>query len=57
MEVIALLWSWLVDKKAPYLYDWVGGGICLLGMTIILWGGIGTEHNSDCDWWSYRSRF
>ncbi|WML48833.1 YnfA family protein [Neobacillus sp. PS3-34] len=35
---LAILWGWAVDKKTPDLYDWVGGFICLLGVSIILWG-------------------
>jgi len=34
---LAVLWGWLVDKKTPDLYDWVGAGICLLGVSIMLW--------------------
>ncbi|MCM3631802.1 MULTISPECIES: YnfA family protein [Paenibacillus] len=35
--VIAVLWGWLVDKKAPDLYDWLGAAICLLGVAVMLW--------------------
>lgn len=35
--VLAVLWGWLVDKKTPDLYDWMGAGICVLGVSVILW--------------------
>jgi len=35
--VLALLWGWLVDKKNPDLYDWVGAAICLVGVAVIMW--------------------
>lgn len=35
--VLALLWGWLVDRKVPDLYDWVGGAICIIGASIMLW--------------------
>lgn len=34
--VLAVLWGWLVDKKTPDLYDWLGAGICLLGVSVML---------------------
>lgn len=35
--VLAVLWGWLVDKKTPDLYDWIGAGICVIGVSVILW--------------------
>ncbi|MBP2001539.1 small multidrug resistance family-3 protein [Paenibacillus shirakamiensis] len=35
--VMALFWSWLVDKKTPDVYDWLGAAICLVGVSVILW--------------------
>lgn len=35
--VLAVLWGWLVDKKTPDLYDWVGAAICVVGVSVILW--------------------
>jgi len=35
--VMAVLWGWLVDKKTPDLYDWIGAAICLVGVSVILW--------------------
>jgi len=36
--VLAVLWGWGVDKKAPDIYDWIGALICLVGVSVILWG-------------------
>ncbi len=35
---VALLWLWAVDGLRPTLTDWIGVGVCLLGMAIILFG-------------------
>ncbi|KAB7707275.1 YnfA family protein [Bacillus aerolatus] len=35
--VLAVIWGWLVDKKTPDVYDWIGAFICLLGVSVILW--------------------
>jgi len=35
--VLAVLWGWLVDKKSPDLYDWIGAAICLVGVSVMLW--------------------
>ncbi|WP_082360978.1 YnfA family protein [Bacillus sp. FJAT-28004] len=35
--VMAVLWGWLVDKKTPDMYDWIGAAICLIGVSVILW--------------------
>lgn len=35
--VLAVLWGWLVDKKAPDLYDCLGAAVCLVGVAIMLW--------------------
>nr|WP_251551111.1 YnfA family protein [Neobacillus muris] len=35
--ILSVLWGWLVDKKAPDLYDWLGAAICLIGASVILW--------------------
>jgi small multidrug resistance family-3 protein len=36
--ILAIFWGWGIDKKAPDLYDWLGAAICLIGVSIILWG-------------------
>jgi small multidrug resistance family-3 protein len=36
--VMSVLWGWLIDKKTPDFYDWIGAGICLIGMSVMLWG-------------------
>lgn len=35
--VLSLLWGWLIDKKRPDRYDWIGGLIALTGAAIIIW--------------------
>ena len=35
---VAILWLWAVDKVRPTLTDWVGVGVCILGMAIIIFG-------------------
>lgn len=34
--VLSVLWGWGIDKKAPDLYDWIGAGICLIGVIVML---------------------
>jgi len=34
----ALLWGWLVDRRTPDRWDWIGVSVVLLGAAIILWG-------------------
>lgn len=33
---VALLWLWGVDAVRPTAADWVGVGLCLLGMSVIM---------------------
>lgn len=35
---VALMWLWAVDAVRPSVTDWVGVGVCLLGMSIIMLG-------------------
>ncbi|SFO98028.1 MULTISPECIES: YnfA family protein [unclassified Variovorax] len=35
---VAVLWLWAVDKVQPSVTDWVGVGVSLLGMFIIMAG-------------------
>jgi small multidrug resistance family-3 protein len=35
---VALVWLWIVDSVRPTLTDWVGVGVVLLGMVIIMFG-------------------
>lgn len=35
--VLAVLWGWMVDKKAPDMYDWIGAAVCVVGVSIMLW--------------------
>lgn len=34
--VLSVLWGWGIDRKAPDLYDWIGAGICLIGVSVML---------------------
>lgn len=35
---VALMWLWAVDAVRPSITDWVGVGVCLVGMSIIMLG-------------------
>ncbi|WP_028552674.1 YnfA family protein [Paenibacillus sp. UNC451MF] len=35
--VMAVLWGWLVDRKIPDMYDWIGTVVCIIGVSIMLW--------------------
>jgi small multidrug resistance family-3 protein len=35
---VAIVWLWAVDRVTPSLSDWVGVGMCFLGMAIIMFG-------------------
>lgn len=35
--VLSLLWGWVIDRKKPDRYDWLGGIIALTGAAIIIW--------------------
>ena len=35
--ILSILWGWGIDKKTPDLYDWLGAGICLAGVVVMLW--------------------
>ena len=35
--VVATLWGWWIDGRAPDRWDWIGAGVCLTGAAIILW--------------------
>jgi small multidrug resistance family-3 protein len=34
--ILSVLWGWGVDRKTPDFYDWFGAGICLIGVTVML---------------------
>jgi len=38
---VAMVWLMLVDQVRPTATDWVGVGVCLLGMAIIMTGARG----------------
>lgn len=33
---VAIVWLWLVDGIRPTLWDWVGAGVAMAGMAIIM---------------------
>nr|WP_207902948.1 YnfA family protein [Scopulibacillus darangshiensis] len=35
--VLSVLWGWVIDKEIPDMYDWIGAGICLIGVSVMLW--------------------
>jgi small multidrug resistance family-3 protein len=35
---VALAWLWAVDSVRPAITDWIGVGVCLVGMAIIMFG-------------------
>lgn len=35
---VAILWLWAIDGVQPTMTDWVGVGVSLLGMSIIMFG-------------------
>jgi len=35
---LALVWLWAVESIRPTITDWVGVGVCLVGMAIIMYG-------------------
>lgn len=39
---VAIVWLWFVDRVTPSTSDWVGVGVCFLGMAIIMFGPRGT---------------
>ncbi|GIP39417.1 hypothetical protein J31TS4_26970 [Paenibacillus sp. J31TS4] len=36
--VLSVLWGWGIDRKTPDLYDWLGAIICLVGVSVMIWG-------------------
>lgn len=34
--ILSLLWGWLIDQRAPDVFDLLGGAICLIGVFIIM---------------------
>lgn len=34
---LSILWGWLIDKKAPDMFDLIGGTICLAGVGVIMY--------------------
>ncbi|MCV9887246.1 YnfA family protein [Metabacillus halosaccharovorans] len=34
--ILSVLWGWGIDKQTPDKYDWIGAGICLIGVAVML---------------------
>ncbi|NLP51189.1 YnfA family protein [Bacillus sp. RO1] len=34
--ILSVLWGWGVDRKTPDFFDWIGAGICLVGVSVML---------------------
>jgi len=34
---LAMLWGWRIDGRMPDRWDWLGVGLCLAGVAVILW--------------------
>jgi len=39
---VAIIWLWLVDSVRPTTTDFIGAGVCLIGMAIII---LGSQHS------------
>src|SRR6478735_5677175 len=39
---MALLWLWAVDGVRPSISDWIGVGLCIAGMLVIMFGPRGS---------------
>jgi small multidrug resistance family-3 protein len=35
--ILAILWGWVVDGRTPDFFDSLGGGLCLIGVLIIMY--------------------
>jgi small multidrug resistance family-3 protein len=35
---VALVWLWAIDSIRPSTTDWIGVGLCFLGMAVIMFG-------------------
>ncbi|MFC7322304.1 YnfA family protein [Halobacillus campisalis] len=36
--IMSVVWGWGIDRETPDFYDWLGAGICLVGVSVMLWG-------------------
>lgn len=34
--ILSVFWGWGIDRKTPDLYDWIGTGVCCIGVFIML---------------------
>ena len=35
--IMSMLWGWLIDGRTPDSFDLLGGGLCLLGVIVIMY--------------------
>jgi small multidrug resistance family-3 protein len=35
--ILSLLWGWKIDGKTPDTFEVIGGGICLIGVAVIMY--------------------
>ncbi len=35
---VAMVWLWAVDSVRPTISDWLGAGLCFVGMIVIMFG-------------------
>jgi small multidrug resistance family-3 protein len=35
--IMSTFWGWWVDGKTPDVFDWVGAGVCVAGVALIMW--------------------
>jgi small multidrug resistance family-3 protein len=35
--ILSMLWGWLIDGRVPDFFDLTGGGVCLVGVLIIMY--------------------
>ncbi|MDQ0189179.1 small multidrug resistance family-3 protein [Alicyclobacillus cycloheptanicus] len=33
---MAVLWGWFIDKRFPDMSEWIGAGICMVGVAVML---------------------
>ncbi|PSJ17397.1 YnfA family protein [Nitrosomonas supralitoralis] len=35
---MALMWLWVIDAIRPTITDWIGVGVCMIGVIVIMFG-------------------
>jgi small multidrug resistance family-3 protein len=36
--ILAVFWGWWIDDQTPDKWDWIGALICIVGVSVMLWG-------------------